>query len=83
MEPSELLKRLTDAIAPKPDVVPDGYRTIAQWAKFLEIHPQKADKLIKEAYHLKKMERRKYRIATDSRGTYPTWHYAFKEEDEK
>jgi len=63
------------------DVVPDGWRTIAQIAKDTNRSDSRTRECINELIALKKVEYKKFRVASGLRSPYPTWHYYLNDKD--
>lgn len=61
------------------DQVPDGWFTRAQLEKEWELGYSQTVKLIRDCIAAGRVQMKKYRIPTPSRGLYPTQHYYFSE----
>lgn len=72
---SELLKRLREAVTGKAETVPNGWRTAIQLSKEIGKSSSHTGKLIQSGLKAGVLERRIFRIQTDQRGVFPTWHY--------
>lgn len=75
MESAQLLKRLREAIANKPEHVPDGWKTTNQWADEWGVTNTAAGVLLGRAHRVGAIDRKIFRIKTGGRGNYPTPHY--------
>ena len=75
MESSELLSKLKDAIQSKPDEIPEGYKTVEEWARSWSLSRSYAEKLLKIGVESGVVDSKKFRIPMDGRKTYPVYHY--------
>jgi len=75
MESSELLRKLKDAIQLKADTVPEGYKTVKDWAKAWSLSRAHAEKLLKIGVESGVVDSKQFRIPIDGRKTYPVYHY--------
>jgi len=72
---SELLKRLKDAINNTEQQVPDGWKTACQLQEEWGLSPAYTGRLIRNGVAKGILEARKFRIATERRGVFPTQFY--------
>lgn len=72
---SELLKRLKDALNNTEQQVPDGWKTAWQLQNEWDLSPAHTGRLIRAGVEKGIFETRKFRIATERRGVFPTQHY--------
>jgi hypothetical protein len=75
MASSELLRKLKEAISGKAEDVPPGWFTAVELSKSFRKSSSHTGKLIKSGLEAGVLERRIFRIETDQRGVFPTWHY--------
>jgi predicted transcriptional regulator len=74
MDSSELLKSLRSALF-VADKVPDGWYTLRQLSKEWNVSGSHAYRLTRKAVEAGLMQQDRFRIQTEKRGIYPTWHY--------
>ena len=72
---SELLKRLKNAINNTEEQVPDGWKTAWQLQQEWGLSQAHTGRLIRNGVAKGILEARKFRIATERRGVFPTQFY--------
>ncbi len=75
------LKAIKDMAGRNADVVPSGWRTIAQISKDTNKSYSRVRECVSKLVELKKVKCQKFRVATERRSPYPTWHYYLTDKD--
>lgn len=75
------LNAINDLSNRNKDVVPDGWRTIAQIAKDTNRSDSSVREFVNELITLKKVKYKKFRVVSGLRSPYPTWHYYLNDKD--
>lgn len=75
------LRAIKDLNSRNEDDVPAGWRTIAQIAKDTQKSYSRVRECVSALVSLKKVKCKKFRVATERRGPYPTWHYYLTDKD--
>jgi hypothetical protein len=78
MDSTRLLKELKAAICCQAERVPEGWKTMAQWAKEWGTSISHTIRLVRKGIDLGTIEQKKFRVPNGRRGVYPTWHYRWK-----
>jgi hypothetical protein len=72
---AELLRQLKDAVTNMPEVVPNGWKTAWELQDEWNFSVAHTGRLIRAGIDNGILEMRKFRIATERRGAFPTPHY--------
>jgi predicted transcriptional regulator len=62
--PNELLEKILAAVAPKPDVVPEGWKDVDTWAQLWGMQRSQTFALLRQGMEIGIVARRRYRGKT-------------------
>lgn len=74
MDPAQLLKGLRDALFHE-DVVPPGWYTLTQLRDGWGLSYSHTQRLVQRGVEAGVIAHQKFKVRTNKRGIYPTWHY--------
>lgn len=78
MDSAQLLKSLRDAVSNQSETVPPGWMTADQYAIEWGLSRTQSNRLLKRGVEAGLISGKQFRIKTEKRGVYPTWHYIAK-----
>ena len=83
MDSAQLLKSLRDAVSNRSEPVLPGWMTADEYAIEWGLSRTQANRLLKRGVEAGLIAAKQFRIKTEKRGVYPTWHYIAKSEATK